>query len=82
MLSPKDTIPAETDAARADKINNHAIRIIRQLRTCVARTNEIVARGDKATIVTILDSEAVTILTAIAALATTHSTSTVTNDLV
>ncbi len=83
MLGQKDTVPAEDDAVRADKINNHAVRIIRQLRNCVTMTNEIVGRGDKATIVAALDLEVITVMTAISALGTTHSAEpAITTDLV
>lgn len=83
MLSAKYTTPVETDVVRADKINNHTVRVIRQIRNCVTATNEILDRGDKATIVAALDPDVVVILTALAVLGTTHSSeSAITTDLV
>ena len=80
-LSPKQVTPPETDAERADKVNNCAARLLERLRSCVEQANRIAARGDKAAIVAALDPEVVLVLDSAAALVTTHTGEEVINDV-
>jgi hypothetical protein len=78
----QNSISAQNDTTRADKIHNCTVRTLERLRACVDMTNMIISRGDKTTIVAALDPEIVTIVEAIAALVTTHTADPVVTNLI
>lgn len=82
MITQKITTPTETDAARADKINNCTARTLERLRACVDMTNTILSKGDKTAILAALDPDVVAVVSALATLVTAHTTASATTDLV